>query len=282
MSRCRVRTGAVVAVVYAATAGLTTLWSPGAMRPLFDGFGSHPGQYNWVKAPKEFAEGNQRPDSAQAGVTFSAEGSNAAAASTQDGQVLVSLAPGALLPPQPPDSSARIDVRPVDSSTLAPLPDGLRAEGNAYRVSIDYLPSDTPVTSLTRPGTVGLTGVAPPDVLLFSSDGKTWQRRQGQPIAQGNGMTGAFEEAGYYLAAGEGAARATGTGSGGAPLALYLAGAAVPLALGYLLLGRRRKPPARRGGRAAAGGRRPPAAKRPSGTRPPQKRKGSKRKRSKR
>lgn len=235
--------GAAVVALYVVVAAATTSWAPGRLRPLFDGFGSHPGQYNWVNPPREFAEGNQRPDTAQAGVTFDVGGSAGAGASTQDGQALATIAPGSL-PPHAPDSSARIDVRPVDTARLGSLPAGLRAEGNAYQVSIAYLPSRAPVTSLAEPGTVGLTAAAPADVLLFSTDGKGWHRKEAQPIPQGNGLTGQLSETGYYLAAAEGEPRAaagstSGSGSSGTVL-LVLAGVAVPLVLAWLLLSRRR------------------------------------------
>ena len=266
MARSSLRTGAVVVVAYVVVAGLTTWWSPGAMRPLFDGFGSHPGQYNWVNPPKEFAEGNQRPDAAQAGIKFDAEESSAAGASTQDGQVLASVVEGAL-PPHPPDSSARIDVRPFDGASVAPLPAGLRAEGNAYRINLVYLPSRAPVPALTKPGTVGLTSVAPAHILLFSADGKGWERRPGNPLSKGTGLTALLHQSGYYLAASEGDPRPAATDSSNKPpLVVYVLAAAVPVMLGYFLLGRRssssRSAPRRpSGGRAASANsrRRPPA-----------------------
>lgn len=134
-----------------------TLAALGRLRPLFDGFGSHPGLYNWVKPPKEFAEGNRPPDTGQARIAFG-----------------------------------------------------------------------------------------------------------------GTALTGPFTEVGYYVAASRGAPRA-GTSAGGPPVALFVAAAAVPLVLGYLLLGRRRhgeKPPARRPAPKPRGGPSPKttAEAKPKGT----------------
>ena len=250
--------------LYLVAAALTAQWAPNGMRPVFDGFGSHPGEYNWVNPPKEFAEGNQRPVGGQANVTISTGGSGEAGVSTEDGQALASIVPNAL-PPHPPDSSARLDLRPVDSTRLGPLPAGLRPEGNAYRVGIVYLPSQRPVRRLAKPGTIGLTAAAPGGTLLFSADGKVWREEQGRPVPQGNGLTGPFTETGYYLVAGSGEPRAASTGSGqGAPAALYVVAALVPLVLGYLLIGRSRRAPARGRGRSApAGAGRATAARRP-------------------
>lgn len=259
------RIGGTLVALYIVAAAATTFWAPGRLRPLFDGFGSHPGQYNWVNPPKEFAEGNERPDTAEANVTFGADGSDGAGVSTQDGQALVTLAQGSL-PSRPPDSSAKIDVRPVDSARLGALPAGLRAEGNAYQVSIAYLSSQAAVTSLAKPGTVGLTAAAPANVLLFSVDGKRWQRKQSQPIPQGNGLTAALNDTGYYLAAAEAPARGAGgstSGSGSSgTVVLVLAGATVPLVLAWLLLSRRRTVTAG-SGRGASGRARPGTARGP-------------------
>jgi len=269
--RASLRTGAWLVVAYVATAVATTSWAPGAMRPLFDGFGSHPGEYLWVDPPREYAEGNRPPEPAQTTLRLAADGSAPGSASPPDGQVLAQFQSKAV-PPHPPDQSAVVDVTPVAAGTLAPPPAGLRAEGNAYRVTVTYQPSGTPVERLDVPGTVGLTSVAPATVLLFSPEGGAWQRRDAAPLAKGNGLTGPFQEAGYYLAAAEGS---RDEGSGGVPLIVYVLGAVVPLALAWLLLAGRARAgprPARATGRGQgpSGSRKTPA--RPQAMRPPAKR----------
>ena len=271
--------GAWLVAAYVAVAVATTAWSPGGVRPLFDGFGSHSGQYYWVNPPREFAEGNQKPETAQAGIVLDGpDGSGPASASPPDGQVLATVVPKAV-PPRPPDEAATLDARPVDAGTLAPLPPGLRAEGNAYRITVTYRPSGTVLDKLAVPGVVGLTSAAPAHVLLFSADGEAWQRRDATSLQQGNGLTGVFDETGYYLAAAEGPPRAAASG-GGVPVVVYVLGALVPLALAWLLLGRRsaeatggkrEHPPARPSGGTKkapakeAPARKPPARKAPAG-----------------
>ena len=272
--------GAWLVAAYVLAALATSTWAPGGMRPLFDGFGSHPGQYNWVEPPKEFAEGNQAPEKAEAGIVLSgADGSGPASASPPDGQVLATVVPKAV-PAHPPDEAATLDLRPVDAGSLAPLPVGLRPEGNAYRIAVTYRPSDTVLEKLEVPGTLGLTSAAPADVLLFSADGTSWERRPATPLAQGNGLTGVLVDTGFYLAASEGPLREAAGGGGGAPVVLYALAAVVPVALAWLLLGKRsrsgapaggRKAPPRKGSGAGAGkpsSRRPPGGKRPQ-QRPP-------------
>ena len=263
--------GAWLVAAYVAVAVVTTTWAPGGMRPLFDGFGSHPGQYNWVNPPREFAEGNQKPEKAEAGIVLGPDGSGQASASPPDGQVLAVVVPGAV-PPRPSDEAATLEVSPFDPGTLGPLPAGLRAEGNAYRVSVTYRPSSAPLAELAKPGTLGLTSAAPASVLLFSADGTAWERRTGTPLPQGNGLTGALDRSGYYLAAAEGPLRQGAASGGGAPVALLALAAAVPVALAWLLLGRR-------GGKGRTGGGTTTARARPAGarTRPAKRPPGGKR-----
>ena len=55
------RLGAALVALYVVMAAATATWAPGRLRPLFDGFGSHPGQYNWVNPPREYVDGNAPP-----------------------------------------------------------------------------------------------------------------------------------------------------------------------------------------------------------------------------
>lgn len=240
MALSSVRLGAAVLVTYFFVAVATTMWAPGRMRPLFDGFGTHPGEYHWVNPPKEFAEGNEPPDTAVAGVAFDAAGSRDVGVATTDNQALVSIPRGAV-PSQPGESSARMRLRPLDAASLGSLPTGLRAEGNVYRVTVEYLPSRTSLTRLVMPGTLTLASAAPAETLLFSPEGKRWQSKEGRPANQGNGLRAMFTETGYYLPAGKGRPRPTTATSGdGYSPALYIAMAVVPLAIGYVLIRRGR------------------------------------------
>jgi hypothetical protein len=278
-ARTAVRTGACAVAAYVVVAVATTWWSPGGMRPLFDGFGSHPGEYLWVDPPERFAEGNRPPEPAQATLRLAADGSAPGTATPPDGQALAQLQSKAVAP-HPPDESARLDVVSVAAGTLGALPGALEPQGNAYRITLTYQPSGTPVDRLGVPGTVGLTSAAPATTLLYSADGQVWERKESSPLARGNGLTGALEAPGYYLAAGP---EPADDDSGGVPLVVYVLAAAVPLGLAWLLLaGRNRASTGAGGGRRSASGpaRRPPAG-RPRAKRPPANR-SSARKRPKR
>lgn len=244
MIRTGRRTAAGLVLLYVATAAATASWAPGRLRPLFDGFASHPGAYSWVKPPKEFAEGNRPPEPATSRVVFSGvEGSSPLVAETPDGQALASLEQGSV-PPHPPDTAANVNLRPVDSATLGPLPVGLRPESNAYQVTLAYLPSAVQATALDKPGTVGLTSRTASDTLLFSADGRSWQPvTEAMPLRGGTGFTGPLTQFGYYLTASKGEPRPSASASDGRPpVALYLAAGFVPLVLGYLLLSKRGRP----------------------------------------
>lgn len=249
----------MLVALYLVVAAATTSWAPGRLRPLFDGFGSHPGQYNWVSPPREFAEGNQKPESASGDLRFDGAGSTAMSTGPGDGQATVSLAPG-VVAPHPPDTEGAVSLTPVDPAKLGPLPAGLRPEGNAYRVEIEYA-SGLKVVALATPGTIGLTSAAPADTLLYSAAGTTWETLAGQPLPTNNGITGPLAATGYYLAAAKGALREAGSSSSGSSpggkVVLIIVGAlAVPAALAWLLRSRRRPAPSRArpaGGRARPG-----------------------------
>lgn len=266
----RLLLGVGLAALYIVVAATTTSWAPGETRPLFDGFGSHPGQYGWVNPPREFAEGNRPPDDATAEIVFAAGASSPAKAESRDGQVLAGLDEGSVAA-HPPDTAARIVATPLDSAKLGPLPPGLRAEGNAYRVQVVHLPSQAPATGLTKAGTLGLTSAAPADTMLFSPDGARWQTSPAEPVAQGNGLVGPLAETGYFVTASRGEPRGSSTPDGGRLVLLYAAAGLVPLVLGYLILGRRGLSSGSRRGSTATGRRSGPPPRRPASG-PPAKR----------
>ena len=234
--------GLGLAVVYVLVALVTPTLTGRPLLPLFDGF-APPAPYNWVNPPPGLEDDNSPPVEAVQDVALDEVGSKASNAATPDGQAIVGLDTGSV-PPDPPDTAVVVRVSPLDAATLAPLPGGLRAEGNAYRVTMAYQPSGREVTALARPGTIALTAAAPAATLLFSPDGSRWQEIEARPFGDSNGLFAQLTSPGLYLSASHNSARTAGSsgdgggGSGGIVVALLLI-AIVGVALG-LLAGRRK------------------------------------------
>lgn len=252
MPRTAARVGLALAALYAVVALATTSWAPGRMRPLFDGFGSHPGEYHWVNPPAEFDERNRgHPGAAEKRIALGPDGSlEAESASPRDGQAQVTVVARSV-PARSGDEAATLRLEPLDAGTLAPLPVGLRPEGNAYRATIVYEPSKTPLAEVTTPGLVGLMAAAPADILLFSPDGKAWEQLKATPLPQNaKGLTGSFTRTGYYVPASKNPPRAAAgskkddAGGGAVVAALVATGVIAAAAVTWLVLRRRRAAPA--------------------------------------
>jgi hypothetical protein len=145
--------GAAVAAIYLALVLLTLHGSSTPVRPLFDGFAPVT-KYRWVAPPGAFAAGNQRPSGTTATVRLGPDGSRHAGIATDDGQLILALGDGAIAP-HGADDRVRVQVEPLDGTSLS-LPDRLRANGNAYRITMTYVPSGAAVTALADPGTITL------------------------------------------------------------------------------------------------------------------------------
>jgi hypothetical protein len=210
VSRRAAWAGAGLALLYVVVAALTAQLSSRPVLPLFDGF-APPTPYAWVNPPPERAGDNTPPKAASREFTLGPEGAPASNASTDDAQAIVGLNQGSV-PAHPPDTAVRVGIVPGDAGAVAPLPAGLRAVSNAYRVELTYLPSQTPVARLGAKGTIALTGAETGDRLLFSADGQAWQELAFRPYGQDHGLFTELETPGWYVIA---ASPALGAGAGG-------------------------------------------------------------------
>lgn len=198
--------GVVLAALYAAVVVATGALSDRPIRPLFDGF-APPAPYKWVNPPPGLEKDNQQPAAASLDVPLDANGSMPTNSATPDGQAIAGLDAGSV-PAHAPDAKAVLAVKPADPGKLAPLPQGLRPESNAYQVTITYQPSGTPLTTLGKPGTIALTAAAPATVLLYSPDGSRWETVEARTFGDSNGQFAAMAATGYYLSASHNAPRA--------------------------------------------------------------------------
>ena len=152
MTRRAAWAGAVAVVAYVVVAAATIALHRDHARPLYDSF-VPPSSYRFVDPPAFFAAGNVKPHEAVAHVPLDGGGSAPAGVASPDGQFVIDLARGAIAP-APGATGVEVRITPLAARHLAPLPDGLRADGNAYRVEMTYQPTGAPVTSFRKPGTM--------------------------------------------------------------------------------------------------------------------------------
>lgn len=240
--------GALVVVAYLGVAWVTLSLSGHHVRPLYEGVGQQTIPYKWVKPPPAFAAGNQVPQPSTTDVPLDAGGSKAIGVTTEDGQLVLNLPVGAM-GPSPGDTTVRVALTPLDPAPLAAVPAGLLANGNAYQVQLAYQPSGAPA-AIKVAGNIILTTPSPATTMLFSADGKAWQKLPTQPVGGPTVIGSQFTGQGFFLGtAVKHAAAAPGSSSvstvvlAAITAALALAIFGIPLALRRL---RRHRPAARR------------------------------------
>jgi len=208
--------GAGLGLLYVVVAAVTSQLSSRPVLPLFDGF-APPTPYAWVNPPPERARDNVSPKAAERELTLGPDGAPASNAATDDAQAIVGLNAGSV-PAHPPDTAVKVRIVPEDAGRLGPLPPGLRAVSNAYRIELAYVPSQTPLSRLAPKGTVALTAAETGDRLLYSPDGQVWQELPFRPFGTDHGLFAEMEAPGWYVVAASTAA--TTRDDGGASDAL--------------------------------------------------------------
>ena len=197
--------GLAVVALYLAGAAVSGRASILARRPLLDGL-APPTPYRWVSPPPGLAAANKPPASTRFTLDLAANGSQLGAFSTSDGQINLVLSEGAV-PARSGQRGVEVAVEPVDPATLGPVPEGLAAAGNAYRVQARYQPSGAGVEALGGQSSVGLvyplltTAVANPGghVVLSSPDGRAWQRLASTDTPATHQVSAGLTRTGYVL-----------------------------------------------------------------------------------
>jgi hypothetical protein len=194
------RIGIAVAAVYVVALAVTVALHADHTRPLYDGF-VPPSSYRFVDPPAFFAAGNVEPAATTQRIPLGAGGSAAAGVATPDGQFVLSLGRGAL-PAMRGATEVAVRITPLAPITLPPVPDGLRPNGNAYRVTMTYEPRGGTVGRLAAPGSLVLEI---PEIGrgLFATDHRgAWVPVAAQVITPRQlTMTAPFRVTGTYLAA---------------------------------------------------------------------------------
>lgn len=170
--------GLVLSVAYVGVLVLTM----GARRalPLYDGFAPPP-RYEWVRPPAVFAAGNTVPRAKQSDVNLGPGGSAQAGFTSDDAQLVLNLPAGAI-PAAAPATKASLTITPLDPATLAPLPGGANADGNAYRVEIAYVPGASALATLAAPSSALLTVPESAEKVFNSPDGRSWTQLELVPV----------------------------------------------------------------------------------------------------
>jgi hypothetical protein len=274
--------GAAVLALYLAVALAMMTLGGHRVLPLFEGIGP-PSRYEWVNPPPEFAAGNTKPGPATEEIRFTAGKTPATVVASSDSQFIVNLPEGAFAP-HGADTAVRAVVTPLDPKTLGPVPAGLAADGNAYRIELTYQPSALPVTRLAVAGNVIINAPHTAEVILYSADGKSWSRLVTQSAGSPASVGARFTAPGWYVVGANpafvtGAATPAAHGRSGT---IFIAVAAAILAVivavvaRVITVARRRaaadggkqagsRGPAPRPGRAAN---KPPHRRRPPGRKP--------------
>lgn len=197
MTDRRLRAGAWLAVLYAAVAGVTGLWTAHPVRPLFDGAGGQM-PYKWVKPPWYVGSANIKPGPSRTDITFENGVSPLIGVTSEDAQLILNLPQGAL-PARDGANAVRASFTPLDPKKLARPPGRMRPDGNAYRVDMTYLPSGGAVHQLTTSGNVVMVVPDEADKMLFSTDGRSWSELPTHTLGDPNTVGSAFNTPGYYL-----------------------------------------------------------------------------------
>ncbi|MEY2568496.1 MAG: hypothetical protein QOE35_3025 [Actinomycetota bacterium] len=244
MTATRARVAVGVVVVYVAVAAATVRFTDHHVRPLFESIGPAPA-YQWVDPPSQFAAGNVKPHAVTRALPLNAAGSGLTSVQSSDSQVVVNLPDGAV-PPKPGDSALELGFTPLAPKQVAAPPGGLRADGNVYRVTLDYKPSGQTITTVAKPGNLVMAVPDPGVAILYSIDGKRWTKLTTQPVGGPTTLGTRFDRAGYYMGAANPTVtkKKSNTGAVVAVVAIVVV-LALLLGLGPVLVRRLRRPKTR-------------------------------------
>jgi hypothetical protein len=193
----RLRTGLLLAGLYAVVVLATSLTTGHPVRPLFDGVGTST-PYKWVTPPWYVGSANIKPGPSHQDITFENGTSPLTGVNSEDSQIILNLPQGAL-PAHAGDTSIRASFTPLDAKKLAKPGPGVRPDGNAYRVDMAYQPSGQPVPPTTTSGNVIMIVPDEAKEMLYSVDGKSWDALPTHILGDPNTVGSAFNKPGYYL-----------------------------------------------------------------------------------
>ena len=179
-----------------------------APAPMLDGLNPPP-PYRWVDPPPELAADNEEPAGGSFELELTNKGSTAGAFSTPDSQATVIVSEGSIAPAQG-EERVRIELTPLDPSSLGDPPSDLEFAGNAYRITATYEPGEVEVAEVTPGADQRVVLVYPaaaaapehePVTLLSSADGEEGDRVETNDASVQLQAQASFERFGYFVVA---------------------------------------------------------------------------------
>jgi hypothetical protein len=113
------------------------------MRLLYDGE-EPPPPYRWVRPPGTIPGPNQPPQSGKGTIVLTQGGSLYSIVGTDDAQAWVVFFKDVVVP-RAGESQVRVQVTPLSPADLPSPPQGVRLDGNPYRIQAVYAASGQPV-----------------------------------------------------------------------------------------------------------------------------------------
>lgn len=250
--RVPVRWGWAAAAAYVVLAAVSFHLAGLPVRPLYDG--AVIGPYRFVNPPRPLAEFNRSPFAFESTFPLSPGRSEEFTAATQDNQAAVSF-PEGIVRPRPGDTGIEVRIDPLDPATVGSPPPGTGYDGNAYRITARYMPSQRPVELLTDCPAGTQPGASPTCLTvivhyafgpvqgrgttsLFRKTESGWAQVTAKDFKQLLHMFGSTSELGVFAAAGPNRPSAGGDGGFPVPLAVVLAAGAVVAGVGVTRLPR--------------------------------------------
>ncbi len=210
----------------------TQLWPANPVRLLYEGE-APPLPYRWVRPPANLPVPNQPPSPGAGDIALTPTGSQSASILTDDGQAALILRFGAIAP-RAGASTVTVKLAPLDPRSIAPPPDKLVFDGNAYRMEATYN-TGGPAT-LVKPVTPVLRYPKHASVLLRYS-GSGWVALETHVVAGSLQMFGPTDVLGIFVAAAPPGAAPPSWGS----YAVAIAIAGLVIALAAMVLARKRR-----------------------------------------
>ncbi|MEX2555771.1 MAG: hypothetical protein WEB06_09075 [Actinomycetota bacterium] len=171
----------------------------GPVLPLYDSGPLPIEPYRWVKPPPEFATGNIPPEGTKQEAAMTDIGTVAAQVITPEGQAVIALREGSFTP-RLGEIAVLVEIRPLDPATFGEPPEGVRYDGNAYRITATYAKEGAPA-ALANPGTVILRSALGGTRLLRHQEGEGWIEISAQPVAASLQVFGETNALGVFVAA---------------------------------------------------------------------------------